>query len=150
MSERNEVRDPAEEEQEKSMRIDDDEQYQTQARPNHVIKYNQYIDVDLSDFQNVNQFIKHLPYFDKLKQNAFDEYDLIKTNLSKSLLLNEIRPGLVHWTNRLQTYINEYGLFFTKHDHLRFIQIYLEIIHTNDVDLVIVDLCFSILIELLK
>lgn len=115
-----------------------------------VIKFSEYLDEDIADFQYVNQFIKHLPYFNKIKANAFSEIELIKTNLAKSLLLNEIRPGLAHWTNRLQTYINEYGLFFTKSDHIRFVKIYLEIISTPDIDLVVVDLCFSILVELLK
>lgn len=115
-----------------------------------VIKYSDYADSDLEDFQYVNHFLKHLPYFDKIKVNAFNEFEQIKSNLAKSIILNEIRPGLVHWTNRLQTFINEYGLFFTKKDHIKLIKIYLEIIYTPDVDLVIVDLCFSILVELLK
>lgn len=121
-----------------------------ESGPKQVIKFSEYIDADIVDFQYVNQFIKHLPYFNKIKANAFDELELIKTNLAKSVLLNEIRPGLVHWTNRLQTFINEYGLFFPKSDHLRFVQIYLEIIATPDIDLVVIDLCFSILVELLK
>lgn len=118
--------------------------------PKPIIKFSEYTDADIVDFQFVNQFIKHLPYFNKIKANAFNELELIKTNLAKSVLLNEIRPGLVHWTNRLQTFINEYGLFFSKSDHLRFVRIYLEIIATPDIDLVVVDLCFSILVELLK
>lgn len=118
--------------------------------PKQIIKFSEYTDADIIDFQYVNQFIKHLPYFNKIKANAFNELELIKTNLAKSVLLNEIRPGLVHWTNRLQTFINEYGLFFPKSDHLRFVNIYLEIIATPDIDLVVIDLCFSILVELLK
>jgi hypothetical protein len=118
--------------------------------PKQVVKFSEYLDADVADFQFVNQFIKHLPYFNKIKENAFNELELIRTNLAKSILLNEIRPGLVHWTNRLQTFINEYGLFFSKSDHLRFIKIYLEIIATPEIDLVVIDLCFSILVELLK
>lgn len=115
-----------------------------------VIKYSEYADSDIQDFQYVNSFIKHLPYFDKIKQNAFYEFDQIKNNLAKSIILNELRPGLVHWTSRLQTFINEFGLFFTKNDHLKLIEIYLEVISTPDIDLVIVDMSFSILVELLK
>ncbi|CAF1055101.1 unnamed protein product [Brachionus calyciflorus] len=115
-----------------------------------VIKYSEYADCDIEDFQNVNQFIKHLPFFDKIKKNAFYEFEQIKTNLAKSIILNEIRPGLVHWTNRLQTFINEFGLFFNKNDHLKLIEIYLQIISCPDIDLVIVDMCLSILVELLK
>ena len=100
--------------------------------------------------QNVNPFIRHLPHFNTIKDNAFTEFEDIKQNLVRSIAFNELRPGLTHWTNRLQTYINEYGLFFDKADHLKLIEIYLNIIFTENIDLVIVDLCFSILIELLK
>lgn len=128
----------------------DDENDDFSEIPKQVVKFSEYLDADVADFQFVNQFIKHLPYFNKIKENAFNELELIRTNLAKSILLNEIRPGLVHWTNRLQTFINEYGLFFSKSDHLRFIKIYLEIIATPEIDLVVIDLCFSILVELLK
>jgi hypothetical protein len=113
--------------------------------------FNELFSADSSvEYQNVNQFLKQLPYFDKIKSNALNEFERIRLNLSKTIVLNELRPGLVHWTNRLQTYINEYGLFFKKEDHIQLIKIYLEIIATKNIDLTIVDLCFSILIELLK
>lgn len=104
----------------------------------------------LEQYQNVNQFIRHLPHFEMIRENAHAEFELIKANLAKSIALNELRPGLVHWTNRLQTFINEYGLFFNKTDHIKLIKIYLSVIATPQIDLTIVDLCFSILIELLK
>ena len=100
--------------------------------------------------QNMNLFIKHLPYFNKVKANAFIEFEEIKENLAKSIAFNELRPGFTHWTNRLQTFINEYGLFFDKSDHLKLINLFLNVIFNDGIDLVIVDLCFSILIELLK
>ena len=91
-----------------------------------------------------------MPYFNRVKENAFNEFEEIKENLAKSIAFNELRPGFTHWTNRLQTFINEYGLFFEKSDHLKLIDLYLNVIFTESIDLVIVDLCFSILIELLK
>lgn len=115
-----------------------------------VVKYNESIDLDLKNFQYVNQFIKHLPYFDKTKKNALQEFAEIKSNLAKALILNELRPGLVHWTSRLQTYINEFGLFFTKDDHIKLIKIYLQVIVTPQIDLVLVEMSFSLLTELLK
>ncbi|RNA36559.1 proteasome activator complex subunit 4 isoform X2 [Brachionus plicatilis] len=115
-----------------------------------VVKYNESIDLDLKNFQYVNQFIKHLPYFDKTKKNALQEFVEIKSNLAKALILNELRPGLVHWTSRLQTYINEFGLFFTKDDHIKLIKIYLQVIVTPQIDLVLVEMSFSLLTELLK
>ena len=122
----------------------------SEETPQHAAKYNPSVDTDISGFQNVNQFLKHLPYFEKIKANTFAEFDRIRVNLAKALVLNEIRPGVVHWTNRLQTFINEYGLFFTKENHLQMIKIFLEIIFTENIDLAIVDLCFSVLVELLK
>lgn len=104
----------------------------------------------MEKFQNVNRYIKHLPYFEKIVQNGYEEFEEIKFNLTKAIAFNELRPGLCHWSNRLQTFINEYGLFFDKSDHIKLIKIYLNIIATPDIDLIIVDLCFSILVELLK
>ena len=104
----------------------------------------------MESFQAQNQYIKHLPYVEKVKQSALNDFEEIKRNVAKSILLNEIRPGLAYWTNRLQSFINEYGLCFDKEDHLRLIHIYLQIIFTDDVDLVLVDLCFGVLTELLK
>ncbi len=53
-------------------------------------------------------------------------------------------------TNRLQTYINEYGLYFSKKEHLDFIEIYMQLTFTVNIDLVMVNLFLSTLIELLK
>ena len=100
--------------------------------------------------QKFNQFVKHLPFLEKIKENSNNELSQIKLNLAKSIVLNELRPGLMHWTNRLQTFINEYGLNFSKKDHLDFIEIYLHLTLTKDIDLVMVHLFLSTLIELLK
>ena len=57
-------------------------------------------DPDLVNLQKVDIFVQQLPYFDRIKANAFQAFDDIKANISHSLILNEIRPGFVHWTNR--------------------------------------------------
>lgn len=100
--------------------------------------------------QRINQFVKHLPNLDKIKENAQSELNQIKLNLAKSIVLNELRPGLMHWSNRLQTYVNEYGLYFSKKEHLEFIEIYLNLTLTPNIDLVMVNLFLSTLIELIK
>lgn len=115
-----------------------------------VTVYNETFDHELINFQYPNQYIKHLPYFDKTKDSAVKEFSEIKSNLAKSIILNELRPGLVHWTSRLQTFINEFGLFFTKDDHLKLIKIYLKLMTTPEIDLVLVEMSMAILIELLK
>lgn len=105
---------------------------------------------DLEHLQKVDLFLQQLPYFDKIKLNAFQSFDEIKSKLSECLSLNELRPGFVHWTNRLIIFIHEYGLFFTKEDHLKLINVYLELMLTPNIDLPTVDLCFQILTDLLK
>lgn len=107
-------------------------------------------DPDLEHLQKVDLFLQQLPYFDKIKLNAFQSFDEIKSKLSECLSLNELRPGFVHWTNRLIIFIHEYGLFFTKEDHLKLINVYLELMLTPNIDLPTVDLCFQILTDLLK
>jgi hypothetical protein len=47
--------------------------------------------------QRTNQFVKHLPNFDRINQNATNELDQIKRNLARSIVLNELRPGIMHW-----------------------------------------------------
>ncbi len=108
------------------------------------------INPDLAHLQNVNIFIQQLPYFDKIKAHAYQAFNEIKKNILESVAINEIRPGLVHWSNRFIIFMHEYGLFFTKEEHLQFIKLYIEIMLTPDIDLTTVDMCFDVLEELLK
>ena len=100
--------------------------------------------------QKFNQYTAHLPYIDRIKENAHNELEEIKHNLTKSIVLNELRPGLMHWTNRLQTFLNEYGFCFKKNDHVSLIQLYLDLVFTSELDLVVVSICLSVLVDLLK
>jgi len=108
------------------------------------------LDSDLANLQKVDVFTYQLPYFTKIKVNAFQTFNDIKYNLSRVILLNEIRPGFFHWTNRLIIFIHEYGLFFTKEDHIRLIKLYIQVMLTPDIDLAVVDLSFQVLTDLLK
>ena len=100
--------------------------------------------------QKFSQYTAHLPYIDRIRENAHHELDEIKHNLTKSIVLNEIRPGLMHWTNRLQTFLNEYGFCFKKSDHVSLIQLYLDLVFTSELDLVVVSICLSVLVDLMK
>ena len=113
-------------------------------------KSKQPADPELERLQKVDGFVQQLPFFAKVKANAFASFEEIKANLAETLATNEYRPGLVHWTNRLVTFINEYGLFFTKEDHLKLINIYINLMLVPNLDLSVVDLCLGILNELLK
>jgi proteasome activator subunit 4 len=104
----------------------------------------------MSEFQKMNQYIQHLPNNDTVILNANNEFLTIKENICKSILLNELRPGLVHWTSRLLSYLNEYGFYFNKSDHLNLIQIYTNLITTPKIDLLIVEQCLKMLTQLLK
>ena len=108
------------------------------------------LDLDLANLQKVDIFVRQLPFFDKIKQNAFQALEDIKSSLAECLVNNEIRPGFVHWTNRFIIFIHEYGLFFTKEDHIRFIKIYIKLMLIPNIDLPTVDLCLQILTDLLK
>jgi len=107
-------------------------------------------DPELENLQKVDIFLQQLPYFDKIKQNAFQAFEEIQSNLAECIALNEIRPGFVHWTNRLIIFIHEYGLFFTKEEHIRLVRVYIELMLTPSIDLPTVDLCFQVLTDLLK
>ena len=124
-----------------SFKIDDHEE---------AIDRKTIINPDLANLQKVNIFVQQLPYFEKIKANAFQSFKEIQKNILESLAINEIRPGFVHWSNRFIIFIHEYGLFFTKEEHIKFIKLYIEVMLTPDIDLPTVDICFDVLEELLK
>lgn len=51
--------------------------------------------------QKENVYNKLLPYADKLDEESNRLFIDIKTNLVKSVLAREIRPGCALWTSRL-------------------------------------------------
>lgn len=51
--------------------------------------------------QKENVYNKLLPYADKLDEESSRLFVDIKTNLVKSILAREIRPGVALWTSRL-------------------------------------------------
>lgn len=100
--------------------------------------------------QKVNSFIQHLPNYERVKLNASQAFEEIKQNLTKSVLYNELRPGLMHWTKRLLSFWEDYGLFFSKSEHIYLIKLYLKIIQTPHVDLLVVDTSLLVLSVLLR
>ncbi len=59
-------------------------------------------DDDLSDLQKMNPYIKYFPNFATIKIEAKNSFNEIKENLVRSVYFNETRPGILHWTNRLE------------------------------------------------
>jgi hypothetical protein len=121
-----------------------------QIEDNEEVEKKKSINPELANLQKVNIFVQQLPYFDKIKLNAFQAFDEIKKNILESLAINEIRPGFVHWSNRFIIFIHEYGLFFTKEEQIKLIKLYIEVMLTPNIDLPTVDICFDVLEELLK
>lgn len=61
------------------------------------------VDSDLIQFQKINPYIKAFPNFQTvIKSEAKNYFQEIKQNLVKAIYYNETRPGLLHWTNRLE------------------------------------------------
>lgn len=106
--------------------------------------------LSLDKIQKFNEYTAKLPNLELIKANAFQEFKEIRQNLSKAIIINELRPGFMHWSTRLQTFINEYGICFKKVDHVMLVELYLEVIFTPDVDLGIVGIGLAVLVELLK
>ena len=60
-------------------------------------------DNDLVDLQKVNPYIRLFPNFNTvIKNEAKNFFNEIKDNLVNSIKYNEIRPGLLHLTNRFE------------------------------------------------
>lgn len=107
-------------------------------------------DPELKCLQKVDIYVQQLPFFDQIKKCAFETFELIRKNITEAIVLNEFRPGFSHWSNQLIVFIHEYGLFFTKQDHLKLIKLYLSVMLNERVDLPTIDYCLNVLTELLK
>ena len=60
-------------------------------------------DSDLVNLQKINPYIRLFPNFQTvIKNEAKEMFNEIKVNLVKSVYFNELRPGLLHWTNRFE------------------------------------------------
>ena len=67
-------------------------------------------------FQKEVVYNKHLPYADKLDEEADGLFAEIKRNLTSAVLLRELRPGVLFWSNRLEKY--EKKLINSRHLHM--------------------------------
>ena len=67
-----------------------------------------------NDLQKPNIYNQYLPFSDVIKQQGFDLFDEIRENLSKTIQLSELNPGLSFWSNKLAEFILFSGFHFTK------------------------------------
>ncbi|KAG1668701.1 Proteasome activator complex subunit 4 [Nymphon striatum] len=85
--------------------------------------------------QRENIYTNYLPYSDRVDEESQIHLTDIKENLSKAVLLKDIRPGLYRWADALERYIHTfYGHKFSKDDHVYFIKLFYELITIPDLD----------------
>ena len=106
--------------------------------------------IDDNNLQKPNVDNQYLPFFDSIRRQASKEFEEIRMQLSRTIQLRKIRPGLIIWSNRLELFITNYGYYFTKPDRLKLINFHLSILSVDDLSFQNVKLRFHILQELLK
>ncbi|CAG0916740.1 unnamed protein product [Notodromas monacha] len=84
--------------------------------------------------QHERRINDHLPYAEKLDAESNELLILLKANLSKAILLREIRPGFVSFCSRLQRYVKLFGWKFSKEDHVAFVKLLYDILCIPDLD----------------
>jgi len=91
-----------------------------------------------------------LPYKYALDEESNALLADIKSNLGRSVILKEIRPGCLHWVGRLDRYIRLYGRKFSKEDHITFIKLLYELITIPDLEYAVLQIFAQLLSQLLK
>ncbi|XP_014668208.1 PREDICTED: proteasome activator complex subunit 4-like [Priapulus caudatus] len=79
-----------------------------------------------------------LPYAEDIKEEAEIHLSLIKENIGRSVLMKELRPGVLFWTAKLNKYITLYGFKFSKEDHLAFINLFFNLVTAEDMEMALV------------
>ena len=59
-----------------------------------------------STFQKEVVYNKLLPYGDRLDNEARQVLEEIKYNFGRAVVLRELRPGALHWCNRLFRFVS--------------------------------------------
>jgi hypothetical protein len=110
------------------------------------------IEVKLDDdkLQKPNIYNQYLPCYKSIKRQAFELFDEIRENLSRTIQLAELNPSLSYWSTKLDGFISNYGLHFTKIDHLKLIHFYLSILSINDLNFAHAKTCLNMLSELTR
>ncbi|CAF4659701.1 unnamed protein product [Rotaria sp. Silwood1] len=108
------------------------------------------IEIIEDSLQKPNIFNKYLPFYDSIKRQGYDLFDEIRENLSRIIQLRELRPGFSHWSSKLQRFMSHYGLYFTKTDHIKTINLYMSVLTIEDLDFSHVKTCFDMLYDLTR
>ncbi|CAF1508572.1 unnamed protein product, partial [Rotaria magnacalcarata] len=108
------------------------------------------MDISEDNLQKPNIFNKYLPFYDSVKRQGYDLLEEIRENLSRIIQLRELRPGFSHWSSKLQRFMSHYGLYFTKIDHIKIINLYIAVLTIGDLDFSHVKTCFDMLYDLTR
>ncbi|PAV68602.1 hypothetical protein WR25_09442 [Diploscapter pachys] len=76
-------------------------------------------------FQKEHWQLRYLPYYSELEAQANRHFSEIKAGLAHSIALNDIRYGFDNWSRELAFYIHQYGLRFSKEEHVTLVKMYL-------------------------
>ena len=101
-------------------------------------------------YQRESLYNHYLPYTSHLDTESDQWLEEIKLNLSRAVLLKDLRPGVVTWMSRLTGYISLYGYKFSKEDHLSFIHLAWELFITPHLDPELLHFFIQVLIKLLR
>ncbi|XP_076815650.1 proteasome activator complex subunit 4A-like [Clavelina lepadiformis] len=100
--------------------------------------------------QNEVVYNSILPYSDHIDEESKYALTAIKRNLTKAVLLRDLRPGVAYWTSQLIRYIRLYGLKFSKSDHVHFIKLFYELVTSPGLEGVLVEQICGAMGKLLK
>ena len=103
-----------------------------------------------TQYQRELLYNHYLPYANALDRESNEWLQEIKENLSRAVLLRELRPGVVTWMSRLTAYVNLYGLKFSKDDHVKFVMLAWELLTSPDMEPRLMEVFTRVLLCLLK
>ncbi|XP_011068182.1 PREDICTED: proteasome activator complex subunit 4B-like [Acromyrmex echinatior] len=107
---------------------------------------------DFAEFRPQKELVynKLLPYANELDAESRIWLAEIKGNLGRAVMLRELTPGCVFWSNRLNLYIELYGMKFSKIDHIAFIKLMYELVTIPNLDPNLINKFSTTLVLLLK
>ena len=101
-------------------------------------------------YQRESLYNHYLPYTAQLDTESSSWLEEIKLNLSRAVLLRDLRPGAVTWMSRLTGYISLYGYKFSKEEHLAFIHQAWHLLHIPNLEPRLLEVFVRVLLCLLK
>ncbi|GMT08718.1 hypothetical protein PFISCL1PPCAC_15 [Pristionchus fissidentatus] len=91
--------------------VENDDDVMEDADPNRLI------------FQKTVWTLQKLPYSAEIEEQADEHFRVIKTGFAHSVLLKDIRRGMLHYCTELDRYISLHSYRFTKEDHIALLRL---------------------------